>query len=125
MAGSSDEKEAAVVQNKKVVLRRHVTGFPTEEDMEIAVDTVVSLRVPPAGLTAVLIKNLYLSCDPWMRARMSRHDDGSANVTPASDFEIGQVRYATNMHEQARTREHDDGGCQTSLLFCFGALQSV
>jgi hypothetical protein len=41
---SSDEK--AVVQNKKVVLRRYVTGrFPTENDMEIIVDTI-SLRVP-------------------------------------------------------------------------------
>jgi ligand-binding SRPBCC domain-containing protein len=59
MAGSSEE---VLVQNKKVVLRRHVTGFPTEEDMEIMVDTI-TLRVP-AGLTGVTIKNLYLSCDP-------------------------------------------------------------
>jgi len=49
MAGSS-EKEV-LVQNKKVVLRRHVTGFPTEEDMEITVGTI-TLRVP-AGLTGV------------------------------------------------------------------------
>jgi len=76
------------VQNKKVVLRRHVTGFPTEDDMEIKVDTI-SLRVP-AGLTAVLIKNLYLSCDPWMRGRMSKHEDGAS--MPASDFMIGEVR---------------------------------
>lgn len=70
---SSDEK--AVVQNKKVVLRRYVTGrFPTENDMEIIVDTI-SLRVP-SGQTAVLVKNLYLSCDPWMRGRMNKQDDG-------------------------------------------------
>jgi hypothetical protein len=57
MASSGgDEKAAAVVQNKKVVLRRYVTGLPTEEDMEIVVDTIV-LRVP-AGQTAVLVKNL-------------------------------------------------------------------
>jgi len=87
MAGSS-EKEV-LVQNKKVVLRRHVTGFPTEDDMEITVGTTEQ-RVP-AGQTAVLIKNLYLSCDPWMRGRMSKHDDDGANV-PASDFVIGEVR---------------------------------
>jgi hypothetical protein len=44
MAGSG-EVMAAAVQNKKVVLRRHATGFPTEDDMEITVDTV-GLRVP-------------------------------------------------------------------------------
>jgi NADPH-dependent curcumin reductase CurA len=90
MASSGgDEKAAAVVQNKKVVLRRYVTGLPTEEDMEIVVDTIV-LRVP-AGQTAVLVKNLYLSCDPWMRDRMSKHDDGDPTVL-APDFVIGEVR---------------------------------
>ena len=89
MAGSGEEAAtAAVVQNKKVVLRRHVTGFPTEDDMEITVGTTEQ-RVP-AGLTAVLIKNLYLSCDPWMRGRMSKHDDGA--TVPVSDFVIGDVR---------------------------------
>jgi hypothetical protein len=88
MAGSSSEEKAvAAVQNKKVVLRRHVTGFPTEDDMEITVDTT-ELRVP-AGLTAVLLKNLYLSCDPWMRGRMTKHEDGAS--VPASDFAIGEV----------------------------------
>jgi len=85
MAGSSEEKVALVVQNKKVVLRSHVTGFPNEDDMEIMVDTT-KLCVP-AGMTAVLIKNLYLSCDPWMRFRMSKHEDGG--LPPA--FVIGEV----------------------------------
>ncbi|KAJ1255836.1 hypothetical protein BS78_K153500 [Paspalum vaginatum] len=74
---------AAVVPNKKVVLRRHVTGFPSKEDMEIVVDTV-SLRVPE-GQTAVLIKNLYLSCDPWMRDRMA------ASAALALGFAIGEA----------------------------------
>ncbi|CAO2148284.1 unnamed protein product [Urochloa humidicola] len=84
MAGGSEE--AAMARNKKVVLRRHVTGFPTEENMEI-VDDTVTLRVP-AGSTAVLVKNLYLSCDPWMRGRMSKHDEGA--VVPAPDFIVGE-----------------------------------
>ncbi|XP_066342852.1 2-alkenal reductase (NADP(+)-dependent)-like [Miscanthus floridulus] len=85
---SGDEKAEAVVQNKKVALRRYVTGLPTEEDMEIVVDTI-SLRVP-AGQTAVLVKNLYLSCDPWMRDRMSKHDDSDPTVL-APDFVIGEA----------------------------------
>jgi NADPH-dependent curcumin reductase CurA len=76
------------VRNKKVVLKRHVIGYPTVEDMEIVADTI-ELRVP-AGSRAVLIKNLYLSCDPWMRGRMSKHDDGAA--VPAPDFVVGEVR---------------------------------
>uniref|UniRef100_A0A0A9DCQ8 Enoyl reductase (ER) domain-containing protein n=1 Tax=Arundo donax TaxID=35708 RepID=A0A0A9DCQ8_ARUDO len=55
--------------------------------MEVVADTV-GLRVPP-GQTAVLVKNLYLSCDPWMRGRMSKHDE-SANM-PAMDFAIGEA----------------------------------
>ncbi|CAL4981785.1 unnamed protein product [Urochloa decumbens] len=85
MAAASEE--AAVVRNKKVVLRRYVTGIPTEEDMEVVVDTV-GLRVP-AGSTAVLVKNLYLSCDPWMRDRMSKHDEGDIVLAP--DFVIGEA----------------------------------
>jgi len=86
MAGGGDD--AAAVRNKMVVLKRHVTGFPTE-DMEVVVGTA-RLRVP-AGLTpAVLVKNLYLSCDPWMRGRMSKHDEGA--TAPAPDFVIGEVR---------------------------------
>jgi hypothetical protein len=38
-------------------------------------------------MTAVLIKNLYLSCDPWMRFRMSKHEDGG--LPPA--FVIGEL----------------------------------
>ncbi|CAN6380928.1 unnamed protein product [Urochloa humidicola] len=85
MAGGGEE--AAMARNKKVVLRRHVTGFPTEEDMEI-VDDTVALRVP-AGSTAVLLKNLYLSCDPWMRGRMSKHDDDA--IVPVPDFVVGEA----------------------------------
>jgi len=57
-----------------VVLRRYATGLPTVEDMGIIVDSI-SLQVP-AGQTAVLVKNLDLSCDPWMCDHMSNHDDG-------------------------------------------------
>jgi NADPH-dependent curcumin reductase CurA len=86
MAGG---KEAAgVTRNNKVVLKRYVTGFATEEDMEVVVDTV-QLRVPVGSTAAVLVKNLCLSCDPWMRGRMSKHEDGT--VVPAPNFVIGEV----------------------------------
>jgi NADPH-dependent curcumin reductase CurA len=79
-----------VATNKKVVLRRYVTGYPTAEDMEVVVTSGVPLRpAPPGSTAAVVVKNLYLSCDPWMRGRMTRHDDGDA--VPAEDFVLGEV----------------------------------
>ena len=82
----------AEVRNRKVLLKRYVTGYPAEDDMEV-VDGTVHLAVPQ-GLQApaVLLKNLYLSCDAWMRGRMSKRDDP---VTVVNDFVLGEVR---NLH---------------------------
>ncbi|XP_072950492.1 2-alkenal reductase (NADP(+)-dependent)-like [Typha angustifolia] len=63
-----------VKSNKKVVLRGYVTGEPKASDMEVVTLETVRLRVPE-GLTAVMVKNLYLSCDPYMRNRMSKHEE--------------------------------------------------
>ncbi|KAJ0972976.1 hypothetical protein J5N97_020935 [Dioscorea zingiberensis] len=67
---------AAVVPNKKVVLKNYITGFPKETDMELVTSDTVRLKVPE-GSTAVIVKNLFLSCDPYMRSRMSKHDEPS------------------------------------------------
>ncbi|RYQ88008.1 hypothetical protein Ahy_B09g095472 isoform E [Arachis hypogaea] len=61
---------AEVVRNKRVVLRNYVTGFPKESDMEI-VEGTITLKVPE-GSKEVLLKNLYLSCDPFMRNLMNK-----------------------------------------------------
>ncbi|XP_059447509.1 2-alkenal reductase (NADP(+)-dependent)-like [Corylus avellana] len=57
-----------VVNNKQVILREYVSGYPKESDMYVTTGTV-KLKVPE-GSNAVLVKNLYLSCDPYMRNRM-------------------------------------------------------
>ncbi|PNT73357.1 hypothetical protein BRADI_2g57440v3 [Brachypodium distachyon] len=63
---------AAVARNRKVVLREYISRAPREDDMALVDDGgTVALRVPPGGADpAVLVKNLYLSCDPYMRGRM-------------------------------------------------------
>ncbi|CAM0949212.1 unnamed protein product [Alopecurus aequalis] len=73
------------VSNKRVVLKQYVTGFPTEDDMEILTGTVC-LAVPP-GSGSVMLKNLYVSCDPYMRTGMSEHMD-AACVDP---FVLGEA----------------------------------
>ncbi|XP_047153193.1 2-alkenal reductase (NADP(+)-dependent)-like [Vigna umbellata] len=58
----------AEVRNKRVVLRDYVVGFPKESDMKI-VEGRIKLKLPE-GSDKVIVKNLYLSCDPVMRVLM-------------------------------------------------------
>lgn len=55
-----------VVKNKQVILRDYVCGVPRESDMYVTSDNTISLKVPAGSANAVLVKNLYLSCDPMM-----------------------------------------------------------
>lgn len=66
MAGGDGEG----VRNKQVIFRGYVSGSPEETDMEVR-ESTVELRVPE-GSSGVLVKNLYLSCDPYMRIRMRK-----------------------------------------------------
>ncbi|OWM84780.1 2-alkenal reductase (NADP(+)-dependent)-like [Punica granatum] len=61
---------AVEVSNKQVVLRDYVEGFPKDSDLQVTTG-MVRLSVPE-GSNAVLVKNLYLSCDPYMRNLMSK-----------------------------------------------------
>lgn len=56
------------VENKQVILKAYVVGTPKETDMEIKIGKI-ELKAPK-GSGAFLVKNLYLSCDPYMRGRM-------------------------------------------------------
>lgn len=77
------------VTNNQVILRDYVSGFPKESDLYI-VATTVDLRVP-AGSMAVLVKNLYLSCDPHSRTRMGKPDPSSP-ASVAHAYTVGKVQ---------------------------------
>ena len=91
------EAEEEEVTNRQVILKRYVSGCPTVDDMEV-VAGAVRLAVPP-GSPAVLVKNLYLSCDPYMRTRMTRHSEHS-NFVP--DYVPGKV-CVVSQHHNPRT----------------------
>ncbi|KAK2973765.1 hypothetical protein RJ640_002269 [Escallonia rubra] len=75
--------EGEEVKNKQVVLKDYVSGFPKETDMVLKTGTM-RLKVP-RGVKGVVVKNLYLSCDPYMRARMSELAEGYVKAfTPGS-----------------------------------------
>ncbi|CAH2052951.1 unnamed protein product [Thlaspi arvense] len=64
-----EEEEVSVVENKKVILKKYVDGIPTETDMEVKLGETIGLKAPK-GSSCFIVKNLYLSCDPYMRGRM-------------------------------------------------------
>nr|XP_043636028.1 2-alkenal reductase (NADP(+)-dependent) [Erigeron canadensis] len=68
MEKKEDELVGKTAENKKVVLKNYVNGTPIETDMEVRKHgNPIKLEAPKAS---VLVKNLYLSCDPYMRGRM-------------------------------------------------------
>ncbi|CAM6120238.1 unnamed protein product [Calypogeia fissa] len=81
------------VSNKQVLFKRYVeTGWPTEADMEV-VTTTKKLELKE-GSKDVLVKVLYLSCDPYMRGRMKTLPSYIPPFSPGqplSSFGIGKV----------------------------------
>nr|UUJ74931.1 2-alkenal reductase [Cephalotaxus hainanensis] len=59
------------VVNKQVIFKDYIIGVPNESDMELRSSTI-ALEVKE-GTHDVLVKNLYLSCDPYMRGRMRNY----------------------------------------------------
>ncbi|GAB4835333.1 hypothetical protein Ancab_000244 [Ancistrocladus abbreviatus] len=57
------------VENKQVIFKGYIQRAPLETDMELKVGNKIKLKASN-GSGAILIKNLYLSCDPFMRARL-------------------------------------------------------
>ncbi|KAG9450748.1 hypothetical protein H6P81_010713 [Aristolochia fimbriata] len=57
------------VSNKQIIFREFAEGIPKESDMAVK-SAQLKLKVPEGRPMAVLVRNLYLSCDPFMRLRM-------------------------------------------------------
>lgn len=57
------------VGNKQVIFKGYIDGIPKETDMELKFSNNIQFnhQLPSQAL---LVKNLYLSCDPYMRGRM-------------------------------------------------------
>ncbi|XP_059277481.1 2-alkenal reductase (NADP(+)-dependent)-like isoform X1 [Lycium ferocissimum] len=74
---------AQEVSNKQIILKHYVTGYPKESDMEIK-NSSIKLNVGE-GSNGVVLKNLYLSCDPYMRSRMKKLEGSYVqSFTPGS-----------------------------------------
>ncbi|CAO2838293.1 unnamed protein product [Amaranthus hypochondriacus] len=83
------------VSNKQVILKHYVLGFPKESDMEVQISNI-TLKVPQHCNNGFLLKNLYLSCDPYMRSRMTKRDrptyvDSFKPGSPIMGFGVSKV----------------------------------
>lgn len=73
------------VRNKQVKLKQYAPEVLTESDFEVAASEI-SLELQQSSSDDVLVKNLYLSCDPYMRHRLT-----GLNYSHHPSFKIGQV----------------------------------
>jgi NADPH-dependent curcumin reductase CurA len=67
------------ILSREIRLARRPVGLPRESDFELA-----EMRVPELGEKEVLVRNIYMSVDPYMRGRMN---DRPSYVPP---FQIGE-----------------------------------
>ncbi|XP_047317374.1 2-alkenal reductase (NADP(+)-dependent)-like [Impatiens glandulifera] len=92
-------EEAVDVSNKQIILKHYVSGFPIESDFEIRT-TPIRLKVPEGIPNAILVKNLYISCDPYMRNRMSEMEgsyvDSLVPGSPITGFGVVKVLDSTH-----------------------------
>lgn len=79
------------VSNKQVVLMDYLSGPPKESDLYMRSETI-RLELPQ-GSKALLVKNLYLSCEPlllYLMKKGAQQLPGYAYATPGSVIHSNQ-----------------------------------
>ncbi|KAF7142961.1 hypothetical protein RHSIM_Rhsim05G0187900 [Rhododendron simsii] len=72
---------AGTAEVRRMVLREYAEGAPKDSDMEVITNKSIGVNVPQ-GSNAVLVKNLYLSCDLYMGHLMHKTQGGLGIFTP-------------------------------------------
>lgn len=78
-----------VIRNKFVTVKSHVNGAPTESDFEIKSETI-SLSIIGSEIE-VIVKNLYVSVDPYQLNRMKIQSSSQAAINFAAAITPGHV----------------------------------
>ncbi|KAK1439114.1 hypothetical protein QVD17_04929 [Tagetes erecta] len=94
--------EVVLVRNKQVLFKDYVNGYPKESDMVVTSDFTIPLELSNNEDGLVLLKNLYLSCDPYMRGRMNKTSKGSYTSSftpglPISGYGVAKVLASTHL----------------------------
>ncbi|VAH72856.1 unnamed protein product [Triticum turgidum subsp. durum] len=85
----------AELKSRRVILKDYVEGYPTEDHMELLPAADVD-EAAAAEEGSVLVKNLCLSCDPYMRPKMARpqeqwYTEAYVPGTTITGFGVAQV----------------------------------
>jgi hypothetical protein len=89
-------------KNHDIRLKSRPSGLPTLDDFDL-----VESDIPSPGYGQILVRNLYMSVDPYMRGRMS---DRKSYVAPFQIGEVlqgGAVGQVTTSNHNSRFREGD------------------
>ncbi|KDP39112.1 hypothetical protein JCGZ_00869 [Jatropha curcas] len=96
MAGANE----GTVSNKQVIFKHYVnTRHPRESDMYLSSNSI-KLQVPE-GSNGIVVKNLYLSCDRYMRNLMKevKHSQGFQTYKPGSPlYGYGVAKVVESRH---------------------------
>ena len=87
------------MKSREVRLARRPHGEPVPEDFELA-----EVELPEPGEGKLLVRNVFMSVDPYMRGRMS---DAPSYVPP---YELGKVMYGGAVGEVVSGDEAGDAG---------------
>jgi len=80
--------------NRQITLADQPVGIPKESDFRI-----VECPIPHAKAGEVLVRTLYLSVDPYLRARSSGRPAPAQNLTPGEVLVGGAVGQVIESHD--------------------------
>ena len=80
------------VSNKQVILKNYVTGSPKESDIYLSTNGTIKLKVPE-GSNGILVKNLYLSCDPYLLHLNNMKNYGASNTDSKPPVTVSQLLF--------------------------------
>ncbi|KAK3220006.1 hypothetical protein Dsin_013976 [Dipteronia sinensis] len=93
-----------MANNKQLVLNNYVNGVigvPQESHMYLSTASISSKVEQEYKIGVVLVKNLYLACDPYMRIRMGNHQNREfGNFIPGypiNGFGVAKVLDSTHL----------------------------
>lgn len=101
-----------VRKNKQVTLKHNIpSGYPKESDFALTTENTIHLNLPPQQAPgAILLQNLYLSCDPYMRFPMKSSFSPSSPIighgvskvlgSTHPDFKEGELVWGKTNWEQ-------------------------
>ena len=77
------------VKNKYIVIKHHIEDAPRESNFELKTGTI-ALSVAP-GSDDIIVKNLYISMDPYHINRMKFSSSSQGTISFAAPIHPGQV----------------------------------